>query len=165
MSYNVYKPTGANGTNPVVVPDNTIDGTLYDSTNKVGVQLIGRNAIDYGTAVAQNTVQMVSNFAGSVTPIPGKALQGQIWFNATSTTDGVLYIRKTSSVAAQPNQATDLDVNWQKIVTVDSNQTGRPSVVNPTSGTEQDGDIQVIGNIIKIWANGQWNQIFPAVYS
>ncbi len=165
MSYNVYKPTGANGVNPVIVPDNTIDGSLYDTTNKVGVQLIGRNAIDYGTAVAQNTVQMVSNFAGSVTPVPGKALQGQLWFNSTSTTDGVLYIRKSSSAAAQPNQATDLSVNWLKLVTIDGNQTGHPSIVNPTSGTEVDGDIQVVGSVISMWAGGAWRQIFPAVYS
>lgn len=165
MSYNVYKPTGANGTNPLVVPDNTIDGSLYDSTNKVGVQLVGRNAIDYGTAIAQNIVQMTSNFAGSVTPIPGKALQGQLWFNATSTTDGVLYIRKTSSTAAQPNQATDISTNWQKVVTVDSSQTGRPALVNPTSGTEQDGDIRIVGSVISIWAGGAYRQVFPAIYS
>lgn len=168
MSYNVYKPTGANGTNPLVVPDNTIDGTLYDSTNKVGVQLVGRNAIDYGTAIAQNIVQMTSNFAGSVTPIPGKALQGQLWFNASSATDGVLYIRKTSSTAAQPNQATDLATNWQKVVTVAANQTGTTPTTNPTAGTEKDGDIQVItspSTVISIWADGAWRQIFPAVYS
>jgi len=165
MSYNVYKPTGATGTNPIVVPDNAIDGSLYDSTNKVGVQLVGRNAIDYGTAIAQNIVQMTSNFAGSVTPPPGKALQGQLWFNASSSTTGEIYVRKTSSTAAQPNQATDIATNWQKVVTVAGNQTGRPAVVNPTSGTEQDGDIQVVGSVISIWAAGAWRQIFPAVYS
>lgn len=168
MSYNVYKPTGANGTNPVVVPDNTIDSTFYDSTNKVGFQLIGRNAIDYGTAVAQNTVQMVSNFSGTVAPVPGKALQGQLWFNATSASGGELYVRKTSSTVGQPNQATDLQVNWQKVVTVAGNQTGTTPTTNPTAGTEKDGDIQVItspSTVISIYANGVWNQIFPAVYS
>ena len=36
-------------------------------------------------------------------------------------------------------------------------------VVNPTAPV--DGDIQVIGSVISIYANGAWRQIFPALYS
>lgn len=166
MTYSLYKPTGSNGTNPISVPDNAIDTSYYDSTNKLGLQLIGRNAIDYGTAVAQNTIQMTSNFAGSVVPKPTIALQGQLWFNSTSNTDGVLYVRKTSSTASQPNQAADISANWEKVVTVDGSETGTIPIVNP-SGTPKDGDIQVLTSPtrINIYGGGVWNQIFPAIYA
>ncbi len=144
MTYSVYKPTGANGLNPIPVPDNAIDSALYDSANKLGVQLIGRNAIDYGTAVAQNTVQMVSNFAGTVAPSATIALQGQLWFNATGSSSGKLYLR-TATGGTFPT-------GWEKVSTVNSS-------------TPSDGDIQVVGAVISIWANGGWQQVFPAVYS
>jgi len=144
MTYQAYKPTGANGLNPVPVPDNAIDTALYDSANKLGVQLIGRNAVDYGTAVAQNTIQMVSNFAGTVPPSATIALQGQLWFNATSSTTGQLYLR-TATGGTYPT-------GWERVPTVNS-------------GTPQDGDIQVVGSVISIWASGAWQQVFPPQYS
>ncbi len=161
MTYQVYKPVGSNGLSPIPVPDNAIDYALYDATNKVGVQLIGRNAIDYGTASAQNVVQMVSNFSGTVLPGDSIALQGQLWFNATSSTGGELYVRHTSNTSGTT-------LNWRKIVTVPYAETGSFPVVNPVA-TPSDGDIQVSGTgstfKIKIYGDGAWNQVFPAVYS
>lgn len=147
MTYQLYLPTGSNGLNPIPVPDNTIDTALYDSANKLGVQLIGRNAIDYGTAVAQNTVQMVSNFSGTVLPSDSIALQGQLWFNATSSTAGLLYVRTTANTSGGL-------ANWSRIPTVNSS--------NP-----QNGDVQVLSGPtrVNIYANGAWQQVFPAVYS
>lgn len=145
MTYSVYKPTGANGSNPISVPDNAIDTSLYDSGNKLGLQLVGRNAIDYGTAIAQNTVQLASNFAGTSLPGDSIALQGQLWFNATSSTTGNLYVRVTS------NGSGGL-ANWRKVAIV-----GNP--------TPADGDIRVVGSVISIYANGAYQQVFPAVYS
>lgn len=113
MTYQLFKPTGSNGVNPISVPDNAIDTALYDSTNKLGVQLIGRNAVDYGTAVAQNTIQMVSNFSGTILPSDTIALQGQLWFNATSSAAGQLYVRVTSNVSGGI-------LNWREVATVDS---------------------------------------------
>jgi len=37
--------------------------------------------------------------------------------------------------------------------------------INPTGGTEKNGDILVSGNLIYIRANGAWKQVYPAVYS
>lgn len=109
MAYQLFTPTGsAHATTPITVPDNAIDVALFDSTNNVGVQLVGRNSIDYGTAVAQNTVQMVTNFAGTVLPSDSIALQGQLWFNALSATTGNLYVRQTSN-------PTGGLANWQQI--------------------------------------------------
>lgn len=188
MPYQLYKPHGATGLNPITVPDNAIDVLYYDSTNKIGIQYVGQNAVGYGTAVAQNTLQMVSNFAGDVVPNPSIALQGQLWFDVTSATTGSLYVRLTSSTASQPNQAADIATNWQKVITQDSsgnsNVPGNSHVgggltvdgsitaeggshvpvVNPI--TPADGDVQVLaGPVIKLYAGGVWNQVFPAVYS
>ena len=147
MSYSLFTPTGSQyASTPLTVPDNSIDQALYDSTNKLGVQLLGRNTIDYGTAIAQNTIQMVSNFAGTVAPIPSVALQGQLWFQVTSTTTGQLYVRTA--------QGGTFPTGWEKIATVNS--------PNPS-----DGDVQVLSGPtrINIWANGAWQQVFPAQYS
>jgi hypothetical protein len=158
MSYSLQKPTGSFGTNPIPVEDNLINSTLFDSTNNVGVLLVGRNAIDYGKPIAQNIVQMVSNFSGTVAPIPDIALQGQLWFQTSGQDAGKLFVRITAGSAVFP-------AGWDRIVTVSSTQTGNVAIVNPGTGTEKDGDILVQGSVIYIRAAGAWRQVFPAVYS
>ena len=89
MPYSLYFPTGS--TSPTVsVPDGNIDTSFYDSGNKTGIQIPGQNAINFGTAINQNLVQMTSNFAGSVVPADIIALQGQLWFNVSN---GSMYVR------------------------------------------------------------------------
>lgn len=170
MAYTLVTPVGSahEGTAnypPVSVPDNVIDGAFYDTTNKTGVLLIGRNALNYGTAVAQNTLQMVSNFAGLNVPNDGIALQGQLWFKTDppgtpggASQNGVLYVRNTANTSGGI-------ANWNRIVTVPSSQTGTIPVVNPTPGSEKDGDMLIQGSVIKIWAGGAYRQVFPAIYS
>jgi hypothetical protein len=146
MAYNIYKSDGTT----VSIPDNVIDQT-YNEPNAngagkgLGTQLVGRNAIDYGAPIAQNFLQQRENFCGTVLPSDTTALQGQLWFNKASATDGTLYVRITSNVSGGL-------ANWRKIPTI-----------NPT--TPSDGDIQVVGSVISIWANGAWQQVFPAIYS
>lgn len=152
MAYSIFTPTGSEhaGT-PITVPENAIDLGLYNASNKLGVQLVGRNAIDYGTAVAQNTIQMISNFAGGLPPLSAKALQGQLWFNATSPTAGNLYVRL--AVSTTPGE---FPTGWSRI-----------PLVNSGSSTPQDGDIRTSGTgptfKIEIWGGGAWNQVFPAI--
>jgi len=86
MPYNVYNPNGTQHS----VPDNAIDATYYDATNHVGIQLVGRNTVDYGAAIAQNFLQLIQNFAGPNPPSDAIALLGQFWFN---TTDLNMYVR------------------------------------------------------------------------
>ena len=152
MSYTVYKPTGANGTNPITVVDNNLDTTYYDATGKIGFQLAGRNCVNYGTAIAQNTIQMVSNFAGTIIPNDTIALQGQLYFEVTGATTGNLLVRTSSSSAGGRS------VNWRKIVTTSSDETGTTPVVNP-SGTPKNGDIKVVGSVVSIFANNDWRQV------
>jgi len=158
MAYNIYKADGT----AVTVPDNAIDTQFYNPTANgagkgIGTQLIGRNAIDYGAPVAQTFLQLTENFCGTVLPSDTTALQGQLWFNKTSASDGVLYVR--NSGATSGNLA-----NWQNVVTVNSNETGGTPVINPV-GTPKDGDIRIVGSVISIYAAGAWRQIFPAIYS
>lgn len=148
MAYSIRKSDGT----LVTVADNAIDTDFYNPTGGstglgMGIQLIGRNAIDYGAAVAQSFLQLTENFSSATgtQPIGAKSLQGQLWYDKTLST---LYVRVTPGVPAADNLAT----NWRKI-----------PVLNPV--TPSDGDIQVIGAVISIWANGAWQQVFPAIYS
>jgi hypothetical protein len=158
MAYNIYKSDGT----AVVVPDNAIDDTFYNPTANgagkgKGTQLVGRNAIDYGAPVAQTFLQLTENFNSLTVPSDAVSLQGQLWFNKSSSTDGELYVRFTANVSGGI-------LNWRKVITVDSAETGSSPIVNP-SGTPADGDIQVVGSVISLWGGGAWRQIFPAVYS
>ena len=191
MSYTIYK---ANGT-PIIVADNTLDNNFYNTAggggvspgHGLGVQLVGRNTINYGGPIAQNFLQLTENFASTSAFFPGDttALQGQLWFNQSDTS---LYVRTTANTSGGL-------ANWSKIVTADAagdstvtndltvggngSITGNLAVTGAiTSGghhvpvvytvstlTALPGDMQVVGSVISIWANGAWKQIFPAVYS
>lgn len=138
--YSVYKPDGATGTNPILVPEGSIDNsTLYNVSSSIGIQLIGRNALNYGEATAQNFVQLASNFAGGVMPPDQIALQGQLWFEVSSATSGSLYVRTTSNTSGGL-------ANWKQLF-IDNAGTG----ILPTSsgGTGfssfTDGDL-LVGN-------------------
>lgn len=143
MAYNIYKADGT----LVTVPDNAIDQTFYNPTANgagkgIGVQLNGRNAIDYGAPTAQTLLQMTENFASNnVLPTDGTSLVGQLWFNKT---DSTLFLKVTTANVGI--------ANWRKVAVIDP--------VVPSNG-----DIQVVGSVISIFADGVWNQVFPAVYS
>jgi hypothetical protein len=189
MAYTIYHADGT----PVNVPDNAIDTEFYNSNANgigigIGTQLVGRNAINYGTPTAQNFLQITENFAGTVMPSDSIALQGQLWFEKTNTTSGKLHVRIANATSGSA-------ANWREIVAYDASgnitannitATGEfigsgaglsniPvsaivglknwSVVNPTAGSEKDGDIKVVGSVISIYAAGSWNKVFPAIYS
>jgi hypothetical protein len=175
MAYNIFR---SNGT-PVTVPENIIDIQFYTPNfngpgKGVGTQLVGRNAIDYGSAVAQNFLQLTENFANNAPPPNSTSLIGQLWFD-TGTSD--LFVKYTSAEAVET-------ANWKKVVTVESSgdvelsgdldvvgsvfsRGGRTAVVYPADflGSGLDGDIKVDGDTIFIWAAGEWRQVFPAIYS
>jgi hypothetical protein len=124
MPYTIYN---GNGTTTVTIPDNVIDTTFYDTTNNVGVQIAGRNAINYGQPLGQNLLQMLQNFAGPNRPLPIWSQQGQLWFDTTNQTMNVKF--STSG----PTDAS----NWAQFLTVPS---GGGSVSIP-------GNLVVTGNI------------------
>jgi hypothetical protein len=181
MAYTIYKADGT----AVTVADNSIDTAFYNSSGGSlstgqGVELIGRNTLDYGAAIAQNFLQITENFASSTgtQPIGAVVLQGQLWFDKALSK---LYVRTTAPAAGANSMA-----NWQQVVTSDS--TGNSSIsgnlqVTNTITAEgglrvpvifstlpvlpqvaHDGDILVIGSVISIFANAGWQQVFPAIY-
>lgn len=138
MAYTIHKSDGT----AVSIPDNSIDTAYYNpsggggvvSAQGMGTQLVGRNTIDYGAAIAQNFLQMTENFSSSTVPIDSVALQGQLWFNRTSGTAGKLYVRVSGATSGGI-------LNWQQLVTADSS--GNLIVVGNGSIT---GDLAVSGN-------------------
>lgn len=68
--------TAVNGT--FEVPDDQIN------TAQTSLNLIGRGVTNYGQAVAQNEINLMSSFAGPTAP--SKPLLGQLWFNSTTQT-------------------------------------------------------------------------------
>ena len=144
MAYTIYKSDGT----AVTVPDNTIDAQFYSPNANgvgkgIGVQLVGRNAVDYGTPVAQDFLQLTENFCGVVSPPDPVALQGQLWFDKAT---GILKVN-VSAISGT--------TNWQGISTI----------ADPSAITGYDGQIKVTGSIVSVWANGAWRQIYPAIYS
>jgi len=143
MAYTIYKSDGT----AVLVPDNAIDTEFYSADVNgpgagIGVQLIGRNAIDYGAPVAQNFLQLTENFCGTNPPSNAAALQGQLWFDQTA---GILKVNVSSTATAE----------W----------TGIATIADSSAVTGYDGQIKVDGSTVYVWAAGAWQQIFPAVYS
>lgn len=85
MPYYIHKSTGES----VIVPDNIISDEFYNPNANgagkgVGIRLLGRNVIDYGAAVAQNFLQLASNFADDKPPSNGTAQHGQLWFDSVN---------------------------------------------------------------------------------
>lgn len=95
MSYTIYRADGT----PITIPEQVISTQYYaPSANGVGrgvgIQLLGRNVINYGAAIAQDLVQLTENFARTTPPPDTTALRGQLWFN---TGDNTLYVRVNDS--------------------------------------------------------------------
>ncbi len=82
MAYTIFNADGST----LIIADGAIDPEFYDTTNKVGVQLVGRNAIDFGAPIAQNFTQMLENFAGPNMPGQNGAVAplGMLWFDTAT---------------------------------------------------------------------------------
>ena len=71
-----YSITNTDGTEVIIIADQSIDSTL-------SLNLIGPNATNYGDDIARNTVRHLENFAGTTAPNPTKKLIGQLWYDKT----------------------------------------------------------------------------------
>ncbi len=156
MSYLIYTSAGT----PITIPDDEIDTTYYNaiggggfgpgnvpqSGQGLGTQMIGRNTIDYGAAVAQNFLQLQENFASSSVPSDAKSLQGQLWFNQTSVTTGDLYVRTTANVSGGI-------LNWSKIL-VEGGTGTVPKATNIAAGAAGSIPYQSAANTTGFVAGG-----------
>jgi len=136
MAYSIRKSDGT----LVTVADNAIDSDFYNpiggSTGLgMGIQLIGRNAIDYGAAIAQTFLQLTENFSSSTgtQPIGAKALQGQLWYDQSLS---ALYVRVTPGVPL----ADSLVANWEQIVTSGSGNAPTASQLQTARNISATGD-------------------------
>ena len=65
-----------NGTQLTVVEDGTIDQTT-------DIKFVGRNYSGYGEVQNENYLHLLENFSGTSAPV--KALDGQVWYDASTT--------------------------------------------------------------------------------
>lgn len=117
MAYNIFKADGT----LISVPDNAISDEFYNGTANgagrgVGLQLVGRNVVGYGAAIAQDLLQIASSFASATVPADATSLQGQLWFNLT---DFSLYVRLN-------NNPTGGIANWKQVGGSAGPQIGEP---------------------------------------
>jgi hypothetical protein len=155
MAYTIYRSDGV----AVTVPDNAIDSQFYNPNANgpnigMGIQLNGRNAIDYGAPTAQTWLQMTENFASNgILPTDGTSLVGQLWFNKSTLS---LNVKVTTGSIVNTD-------NWRKI-----------SVINPV--VPGNGDIKVdvtnpLAPLVYIFTGitipnpTGWSQVFPAIYA
>ena len=78
------------------VADASVDSTL-------DIRLIGKNYVGYGTALNENLVAMLENFAN--VSAPTKAIQGQVWFDTSAL---ALKVYDGTSFGYIANKATNL---------------------------------------------------------
>ncbi len=164
MAYTIRRSDGQT----VTINDDTTDTIFNPSANGgigTGIQLVGRNKLDYGAPIAQDFLRITENFASSTGTQPqGKyAAQGQLWYDKSIKN---LYMRITEGGSGTTDTGTFAQ-NWQQIITVGGSGTSALPIINPGSGTEKDGDIKIVGGTISMWtstpAPPNWRQIYPAL--
>jgi len=135
MAYTIYRSDGV----AVTVPDNAIDSQFYNPTANgvgkgLGIQLNGRNAIDYGAPTAQTWLQMTENFASNgIFPSDATSLVGQLWFNKSTST---LYVKVTTVNVGI--------ANWSPLVYaggIVTSVSGTPSRISSTGGATPSLDL------------------------
>lgn len=71
-----YTVTNTSGSQTFIIEDNDIN-------NELSVQIPGRNATNYGPAIAQNFVRLLENFASGTEPV--SAISGQLWYDTLNS--------------------------------------------------------------------------------
>ena len=118
------------------VPVADISGTLNVAKGGTGATTLTGYVKGNGTAA----------MTASAT-IPGADISGNISGNAANVTGTVAVANGGTGATSGENACDNL---------------GAPRI-NPV--TAKDGDINISGSVISVYANGGWRQIFPAVYS
>lgn len=152
MAYTIYKSDGT----AVTVADNIISAEFYSpnvngSGKGVGTRLVGRNALDYGAAIAQNFLQLTENFSGNIAPPAAVALQGQLWFNKAA---GVLNINVSDTVGVTDWMPIVISGNGQDGVFEDVEVDGTLTTTLITTGNSA-----TAGTLIGAWTLGSGSTI------
>ena len=106
MSYTI---THANGSNPIVINEGTVD-------TSTSIALVGRNTPSYGQYLDQNFLYMLENFSNSTSPI--NPISGQLWYNSSTGSlkiyNGTIFknVSSATSGVAQPTNPNIGDFWW-----------------------------------------------------
>jgi len=106
MSYTI---THANGANPIVINEGTVD-------TSTSIALVGRNTPSYGQYLDQNFLYMLENFSNSTSPI--NPIKGQLWYNSSTGSlkiyNGNIFknVSSATSGVAQPTNPNIGDFWW-----------------------------------------------------
>ena len=126
--------------------------------------------------VLANTAVTSGNYGG-LTQIPSLNIdaQGRVTFAANNAVSSIS-INSGQVAGLAPSATTDAtnagNISFGTLPsgrlsgTYNINISGTAAtnpIINP--GSPKDGDIQVSGSTIWIWAGGAWRQVFPAIYS
>ena len=135
MAYYIYKSDGTQ----IPIVDSVVFQGFNDTTAPhvygVGIQIVGRNVADYVAPLAQSVLQITENFSNATPPADAKALQGQLWFEKTSSTNGNLYVRFSGAGTGGIANWSKLLVNGDAVTSVSVTTANgiSGSVANPTS--------------------------------
>jgi microcystin-dependent protein len=129
-----YQVKFTDPTKPAIeVFDNTTNST------DTSLKFSGRNTTNYGTAVAENFLHLLENFAGAIKPI--SPVEGQLWYN---NVDDTLYVNDGSG-----------ENGWQTASGV------RSGTAQPTSGKAGDIWVDTNNQQIFIYSGSTWILVGP----
>lgn len=142
---------------------NTYEGKLFIKKNVSGTETI----VEIGQHTFTGDVTGSGNGSIALT-LANSGVTAGTFTKVTVNTKGI--VTTGSQLAASDIPALD----WSKITSgkpttlagygiTDGVSSTSGATINPT--TPKDGDIQVSGSVIKVYASGSWRQVFPAVYS
>jgi microcystin-dependent protein len=121
-------------TKPAVeVFDNTTNST------DTSLKFSGRNTTSYGTAIAENFLHLLENFAGAIKPT--SPIEGQLWYN---NVDNTLYVNDGSG-----------ENGWQTASGV------RSGTAQPTTGKAGDIWVDTNNQQIFIYSGSTWILVGP----
>lgn len=139
-----------NKTNQIIVPDTTSGTGInnYDTT----LDLVGSGYPNYGSAIAQNFLKLLENFASPHAPI--NAIEGQLWYDTSNTS------RKTLKV----NNGSVTNTRWRPVGGI--YQQSNDPVIN-FSSVVTDGDlwVDITNNQLKLRFADTWTTVGPPTTS
>lgn len=115
---------------------------VFDNTTNstdTSLKFSGRNTTNYGTAVAENFLHLLENFAGATSP--PSPVEGQLWYN---NVDEILYVNDGSG-----------DNGWQTASGV------RTGTATPTTGKLGDIWVDTNNQQIFIYSGTAWILVGP----
>jgi len=128
---NFTNPSNPRGSS-LTVSDGLVNSTL------TSLNFVGKNALGYGLAFAENFLHLLENFAGPTQPTTGKSVVGQLWYDSANTQlkvfDGQNYVPAGNVIK---------------------------SYIAPTNKTTGDVWVDLTNKQMKFWSGSAWVLVGP----